>query len=188
MTDDDRFAVGNWVVHSRYGVGKIKEIAEMTVFGRKNNKEECLKVVTKDSEYWVPLSICDNERIRPISSRKQFSTALKMLTVRGEHVDMHHNAFVQQIDQAYADASLTTMMSIVRDLFGRNREKTLNRKEERSLKLFVSNLVHEYSLCMGVDVEAAQTAIFDLLAAETRTANYSIIFGVAALDDISAAN
>ena len=188
MADDDRFTIGNWVVHSRYGVGKIKEIAEMTVFGRKNGKEECIKVVTKDSEYWVPLPICDNERIRPISSRQQFATALKTLTVRGEHVDMHHNAFVHQIDQAYADASLATMMTIVRDLFGRNREKTLNRKEERSLKLFASNLVHEYSLCMGVDVETAQKAIFELLADETRAANYSYIFGVATLDDISTAN
>ena len=70
---------GDWVVHTYYGVGRIKGIETRII---DDTKTKFFIIKTKNSTYYVPTDKIDNDRIRPVSSKYKLNKAIKNLEVR----------------------------------------------------------------------------------------------------------
>lgn len=147
----NQYEIGQWVVHSQYGVGQIKQIENIPLHGDLHSKEKCFMVQTSDGVFWFPVEENENPRIRPISSKKKLKNALQTLQEPPEDTDAHYNVFKGRINTAKSDGSLKTSLKLVRDILARNAVKKLNMLEERALKFHTDRLVQEWSLCMQMD-------------------------------------
>lgn len=145
------YDIGQWVVHSQYGVGQIQQIQEMPLHGDMQTQEKCFQVQTKDGVFWFAVEQKDNPRLRPLTTQEKLKRSLKVLQEPPEDIEAHHNVFKGRISQAQKDGALETSIELVRDLSARNTLKKLNILEERALTLHTERLIREWSLCMKLD-------------------------------------
>ena len=82
-----QYSIGQWVVHSQYGVGQIKQIERVPLHGNMEEKEKCFTVQTKEGVFWFPVNQNDNPRVRPITSEKKFKEALETLQEPPEDIE-----------------------------------------------------------------------------------------------------
>ncbi len=153
------YDIGQWVVHSRYGVGEIKSIEQIPLYGDIENKEKCYKVRTNESVYWFPVAQSENPRIRPIATRRRMERALKVLKEPPQDLDAHHNVLKARISEVQNNGLLKEKIILVRDLLARKAVKKLNIFEERVLKTLKLQLVNEWSVSSGLDAEVAQSEL-----------------------------
>lgn len=158
-----QYSIGQWVVHSQYGVGQIKQIERVPLHGNIEEKEKCFTVQTQDGVFWFPVDQNDNPRVRPITSKKKFKEALKTLQEPPEDIDAHHNVIKVRINTAQSDGTLTDSIRLVRDLTVRHSTKKLNVLEDRALKLHTDRIVREWALCMQIDEAEVLTRFNKLL-------------------------
>jgi RNA polymerase-interacting CarD/CdnL/TRCF family regulator len=159
------YDIGQWVVHSQYGVGQIKQIEKMPLHGDIKTKQKCFQVQTQNGIFWFPVEQKNNPRLRPITTQEKLTRSLKVLQEPPEDTDAHHNILKGRINEAQKDGSLKTSIELVRDLSARNTIKKLNILEERALKLHTERLIREWSLCMDLDEIEIRTR-FDKLIQE----------------------
>ena len=76
-----QYSIGQWVVHSQYGVGQIKQIERVPLHGNMEEKEKCFTVQTKEGVFWFPVNQNDNPRVRPITSEKKFKEVGRLYAV-----------------------------------------------------------------------------------------------------------
>jgi len=157
------YDIGQWVVHSRYGVGQIKQIESIPLHGDLKAKQKCFQVQTKNGVFWFPVEQNDNPRVRPVATKEKLKNALKSLQEPPEDTDAHHNIIKGRISQAQSDGSLRNTIELVRDLSARHATKKLNILEDRALTLYTDRLVREWSLCMEMDENEALTQFNKLL-------------------------
>jgi RNA polymerase-interacting CarD/CdnL/TRCF family regulator len=164
MSDQNhQYEIGHWVVHSQYGVGQIKEIESVPLYGDMQNKEKCFTVQTKEGVFWFPVEQSDNPRVRPITTKTSLNNALKIFQEPPEDTDAHHNVIKGRINTAQTDGSLTDSIRLVRDLSARHNQKKLNILEDRALKLHTDRLILEWSLCMKIEETEALKRLNKLL-------------------------
>ena len=164
MSDKNyQYDIGEWIVHSQYGVGQIKEIEKIPLRGDMQTKEECFQVQTKDGVFWFPVQQDDNPRIRPITPKKKLIRSLKLLQEKPEDTDAHHNVLKGRINKAQTDGSLHTIIRLVRDLAARSAKKKHNILEDRALKLHTERLIQEWALATGLDENEARTKFDQML-------------------------
>ena len=78
MSEDvHRYEIGEWVVHSSYGVGQIKQLEKVPLHGDPQKKEMCYKVQTREGVFWFPVDQHDNPRVRPIITEKKLISSLE---------------------------------------------------------------------------------------------------------------
>ena len=160
MSDEiHHYDIGEWVVHSRYGVGEIKSVEQIPLYGDVQTKEKCFKVQTSESVFWFPVEQSENPRIRPIASRERMKRALKVLKEPPQDIDAHHNVFKNRITETQNNGSLKAKIGLIRDLLARQTVKKLNIHEERALKNLNLQLVREWAVSMGIDTTVAQSQL-----------------------------
>lgn len=72
MSDGNQhYDIGQWVVHSQYGVGQIQQIQEMPLHGDMQTQEKCFQVQTKDGVFWSAVEQKDNPRLRPLTTQEK---------------------------------------------------------------------------------------------------------------------
>jgi RNA polymerase-interacting CarD/CdnL/TRCF family regulator len=153
------YDIGQWVVHSRYGVGKIKSVEKIPLYGEGQKNEKCFKVQTSESVFWFPVEQSENPRIRPVASREHMKRALGILKEPPQDMDAHHNVLKDRIDETQKSGSLKAKISLIRDLLARRSVKKLNILEERTLKTLKLQLVREWSIAMDIDNAVAQSEL-----------------------------
>ena len=160
MSDEGQhYNIGQWVVHCRYGVGKIKSVEKVPFYGEGQKNEKCFKVQTKESVFWLPVAQSENPRIRPIATRKRMERALKVLKEPPQDLDAHHNVLKDRINETHKSGSLKSQISLIRDLLARRSVKKLNILEERTLKTLKLQLIREWSISMDMDDAVAQSEL-----------------------------
>ena len=76
MEQEIQYSIGEWVVHSQYGVGQIKKTEVMPFHGEQT---ECFRVQVKDGAFWFPTNTSENPRIRPVESQEIITKVIKNL-------------------------------------------------------------------------------------------------------------
>ena len=158
-----QYELGEWIVHSQYGVGQIEKVEKIPLGGDMQSKEQCFKVQTKDGVFWFPVQQEDNPRIRPITTKEKLLRSLKILQEKPEDTNAHHNIIKGRISKAQTDGSLKTIIKLVRDLTARRANKKHNILEDRALKLHTERLIKEWSLCTGLDETEARVQFNKML-------------------------
>ena len=150
MGQDIQYSIGEWVVHSHYGVGQIRDIETKPLLGEQT---ECFKVKTKDSVFWFPANAKDNPRIRPIASEDIIEKVIKNLKRKPSNLEKDKKYWQQQINAIQSGGDLITISQLVRDLSAQQTQKRLNHSQDKALSKFTERLLNEWAAIVGTDME-----------------------------------
>ena len=164
MEQEAHFSIGEWVVHSQYGVGQIKKTEVMPLHGKHT---ECFKVQVRDGAFWFPTNEAENPRIRPVASQEIISKVIKNLRRKPGNIDHDKKYWTQRIKDVPLDSDLVTISKLIRDLSAQKALKRLNDTQIRALSKFKERLVFEWSAITGVVIEEIRTQ-FNKLISESK--------------------
>jgi CarD family transcriptional regulator len=161
MSDEKtNFHVGDWIVHSRYGLGKIEGRDVKELGGKKKNY---FKVGFSGGFYWLPNSNVDALYIRPIASEKEVKSALKILKENYEELPKNHKDRQKQIQECLKGVSLKDKMKLIRDLSARKKEYSLNFKENEILARLKENFLKEWQICCGKEMDVLEEKLEEMI-------------------------
>lgn len=150
MTEMNTYTIGDWVVHTYYGVGQIKAIEVKPYHGE---KVECFKAKTKDSTFWFPTDKDGNPRIRPISSEDLIKKAIRSLRRKPTNLDKDKKFWKKRIRTVKTDGDMIDVCKLVRDLTAQSTQRNLVQSEEKALALLKERLLKEWSVIVGSKVD-----------------------------------
>lgn len=161
MTKQEQaYGKSDWIVHNYHGVGQIQAVETKTIAGQRSTY---YRVKTKDRVFWIPVEDSQTSNIRPLVSPRELMKTLKILTRPPEELDRDYRARQRQIDEVRSKGTLRAVCRLVRDLWARRMQKSLNDNEERTLDFYQKILLEEWSLSAEVPLEVANQSLKDLL-------------------------
>lgn len=160
MTLNNTFTKGDWIVHHKYGIGRIRR-TEKKVLAEK--KAEYFRVETEKSVFWVPVEEKNNGRIRPLSSPSQLREALNSLKKPARKMASNYKQRRQMIQEAISNNSLLMRCKLLRDLSALQETKPLSMGEKQVLELFQNLLLQEWSLCANLPIKELRCQFQQLL-------------------------
>jgi CarD family transcriptional regulator len=157
---EPEFAKGDWIVHIAHGIGQIVRIEKKLVRGE---KIPCYRVKTEDSVFWIPVGADVSDRVRPIASPRKFKRVVRLLAEPGEKMAKMHKARRKRIRDHTLDGKLKTTAALIRDLWARKRQKSLNDTEMRALQKLTDRFVKEWSISMDIPQEEAHRKLNEIV-------------------------
>ncbi len=157
------YSVGDWVVHSHYGVGQLKAQEKKSLTGALENKEDCFRVKTGDGVFWFSATKTNNSRIRPIASKYKLRREINILKKPPKYADQDRDVLKQHISEVRSDMSLATTIFIVRELFAIRGRKNLGMNDEKMLNDYSNRLADEYALVLDIDEETARNQLIEFM-------------------------
>ncbi len=154
------YGKSDWIVHNYHGVGQIQAVETKTIAGQKS---KYFRVKAKDRVFWIPVEDSQTSNIRPLVSQRELMQTLKILTCPPEELESDYRARQRQIDEFRSKGTLKAVCCLVRDLWARRMQKSLNDNEERTLDFYQKILLEEWSLSAEVPLEVANQNLRDLL-------------------------
>ena len=156
------FSKGDWIVHSRYGVGQVKGIEKKELDGE---KKLFFRVKTFEGVYWLSIFKTDVEYIRPITSEHQIKRALTIIRKAPEKLPENHTLRNKAIIEAIHDSSLYHKARMIRDLNAKQQGSRLNFTEEDAFLKMRKQLLNEWSVVTGADPETLEMKLEKALQA-----------------------
>lgn len=139
----DSLGKGDWIVHSYYGIGQIRNV-ETKLIDQK--KVRYYKVKAKNSTFFVPVNNLLNDRIRPLSTEYRLRKAKKALRSTPQPLPHNHNDRKRLIQEITSDRTLDTTAELIRDLAYRKETNGLNDYEEKTLQMLEKLFVREWAI------------------------------------------
>jgi len=136
-----RFKIGDWIVHTSYGVGKVIDILDKDMDGC---QETFFRVSTDDIEYWLPVEKAYAEHISPIRSERDFNQAIQIISTPPEPMSEPQNQYKRLINERWSDGSLPSRAALIRDLNGRNATKRLSYDEKETCNKAENSFIKEW--------------------------------------------
>ena len=156
MGQERLYSVGDWIVHTHYGIGQIKTIEVKPLQGE---QAECFKVKTKESIYWFATQETENPRIRPVGSQDIIKKVISNLRRKPGNFEEDKKYWEEQIKAARANSDLLMISQLVRDLSAQQSKKRLNHSQVKALSEFKGRLLREWTTIMGADIEEIRLEI-----------------------------
>ncbi len=144
MPKQKHFNVGDWIVHTFHGVGKVEKIVKKQL---DDSKQQFYKVSTNDIDYWLPFGSENVDHIEPLRSKKDFAHAIKILSSQPEPLTDHHKGRTAEIHERWQIGTLESRAELLRDLNGRDHEKKLNFNEKELMEKITKYMISEWLIC-----------------------------------------
>lgn len=144
---------GDWVVHLAHGIGQVTAIESKMV---DDEETDFYRIKTEDSTLWLPVGATLDERIRPVASQSKWKSILRLLRKPAKQMETAHQKRKKRIRDATLDGSLQSTAKLIRDLWGRKSERSLNETESRALKRLTERFIKEWALSMDITEEEAR--------------------------------
>jgi CarD family transcriptional regulator len=157
---EDAFAKGDWIVHSYYGIGKVKKIEKKRVNGK---EKRFYRVESEDTTYWIPLDRASESHVRALAKRSTLRRALRLLTKEPTEMDSNFKSRQKRIREVLANGKLRSLIRLVRDLWARGQENKLSMTEVGALRQAMDNLTDEVAVAEGISDEDALAKLQKLL-------------------------
>jgi CarD family transcriptional regulator len=157
---EPQFNKGDWIVHISHGIGKITRVEKKLVRGK---KIPCYRVRTEDSVFWIPVDSDVTDRVRPVATPRKFKRVVKLLSEPGEKMAKMHKARRKRIRDHTLDGKLKTTAALIRDLWNRKRQKSLNDTEMRALQKLTDRFLKEWSISMDIPQEEAHKRLNEIV-------------------------
>jgi RNA polymerase-interacting CarD/CdnL/TRCF family regulator len=146
-----QYIVGDWVVHTQYGVGQIKNIEVKPINGK---TAACFKVKTRDCTFWFPATGSNNPRIRPIGTREIVHQVIRILRRKPANLDKDKKYWRDRIHEIRSEGDLVTISKLIRNLSGQKALRNLIQSEQKALVYFKERLMGEWAVIMDTDIES----------------------------------
>ena len=157
-----QFEKGDWIVHISHGIGQVVRIERKLVRG---DKVPCYRIRTEDSVFWIPVGADVSDRVRPIATPRKFKRVVRLLSEPGEKMAKMHKNRRKRIRDHTLDGKLWTTAALIRDLWARKRQKSLNDTEMRALQKLTDRFVKEWSISMDIPQEEAYKKLNEIVMA-----------------------
>lgn len=142
------FQVGDYIVHSNYGLGKIETKDKKTLNG---SSQEFLKVSFSGGFYWLSYNNVDADYVRTISSHYEFKKALKLFETPAQELPNDHKERAKIISESLRSVSLRKVVEMIRDLSARKKEHKLNFKENDAVDRLRTKFINEWMVISKKD-------------------------------------
>ena len=149
MEQEIQFSVGQWIVHSHYGIGQIKKTELMPLHGEQT---ECFMVQVKDGAFWFPTNSIENPRIRPVASQEIIAKVTKNLRRKPGNLEKDKKYWNERIKAVPSQGDLLTISQLIRDLSAQQSQKRLNDTQVRALSKFEERLLREWAAITGTEI------------------------------------
>ncbi len=160
MEQEIHFSVGQWIVHSQYGVGQIKKTEVMPLNGEQT---ECFMVQVKGGAFWFPTNTVENPRIRLVASQEIITKVIKNLRRKPGNLEKDKNYWNIQIKAVPSQGDLLTISPLIRDLSAQQSQKRLNDTQVRALSKFEERLLYEWSVITGTDIKKIRPQFYEYI-------------------------
>ena len=169
MEQEIHYSIGEWVVHSQYGVGQIKKTEVMPLHGEQT---ECFRVQVKDGAFWFPTDSLDNPRIRPVESQEIITKVIKNLRRKPSNLIQNKKYWTQRIKDVSLHDDLLSISQLIRDLSAQKALKRLNDSQIRALSKFKERLLLEWTAITGGDFKEIRSQFNKLISESKAKMNF----------------
>jgi RNA polymerase-interacting CarD/CdnL/TRCF family regulator len=156
------FDVGDKVVHWNYGLGEILMMDVKFIHGR---EMLCYVVKIQDLTIWVTADDPEKSSLRSPTPEGDFGELFEILQSQGEPLPVDRFDRKAQLTERMKDGKLTSICSVIRDLFFYRREKKLNDYDKNTLNRAQSFLLTEWMFSLAVPQLQAKDELLQLLGA-----------------------
>jgi RNA polymerase-interacting CarD/CdnL/TRCF family regulator len=155
------YSEGEWIVHSRYGIGKIEGVDVKEISGEKT---DYFRITTTDSIYWMPVNQMDSDVLRPLASPEEIDQAIVVLQKPPEEMSPNFQIRQNRIQKTQMDNTPDGMAELIRDLRAYRREKgVLNSTERSAFRTLKSRLIQEWAIVTGVRTEKVESELNNMI-------------------------
>jgi RNA polymerase-interacting CarD/CdnL/TRCF family regulator len=154
------YKVGDTVVHSTFGSGKIVAIADKGL-----PDEPCFYYVIENSDQtlWVPIEEHGRSSLNLPVSPSDFQLLIDILRSRGEKLSKNPYQRRDQLEERMQKASAKDLCLVIRDLTHSPRRRKLSQSDIRVLKQAQSLLLNEWERSLGTTRERAKSEMESIL-------------------------
>jgi RNA polymerase-interacting CarD/CdnL/TRCF family regulator len=150
MKHGSNYQSGDWIVHKHYGIGQIRGVEEKMISGE---PAPYFRVISERSTFWVPVeNSVQSEYIRPVPTAEDCQEVVEVLQRPARLMPVENGD------------SLVDVARLVRDLWARRADKTLNGTEHRALRDLKERLLEEWSASTGIDKSECKGRMHSLLS------------------------
>ena len=168
MTTEPLYGEGDWIVHSRYGVGRVQ--GEDTK--KLNGKERTfLRVKTNNGEFWLPVNKTDVDHIRPVALKSTFQDILATLCLPPDELSDNYRNRQNHISEVLDRGALEEIARLIRDLNARQYYKKLTMNEQEILGRLKKRFVEEWIISAEIDPQDASRKLEEVLLSSARKVN-----------------
>lgn len=150
------YKVGDWIVHRRYGVGKITKLEKKPLGG---DPIECYRVKTRNSTYWFPSDQDENPRIRPVARPSIIDDIIEILQKDPKTLETDNKIWKKRINKVQSNGELIAIAKFIRDLYAKQALKKLTQTEEAAMNRYMTRLLREWSAITGESIEEIEPEI-----------------------------
>jgi CarD family transcriptional regulator len=160
LTVEPLYAKGDWIVHSRYGVGQVQGKDKK----RLNGKERTyLKVKTANSEFWLPANHTDVDHIRPVAYKSTFQNTLTTIRKKPKRLSDNFRARQKHIADILDNGALVKIARLIRDLHARQYHKQLTMNEQDVYNRIKGRFIDEWAISAEIDPQDATQRLEEAL-------------------------
>ncbi|MCP4415538.1 MAG: hypothetical protein GY805_02880 [Chloroflexi bacterium] len=155
------YSEGEWIVHSRYGIGKIEGVDVKEISGEKTSY---FRISTTDSIFWMPMEQMDSDILRPLSTPEEIQQAIVALQKPAEEMSANFQIRQNRIQDTQILNTPKAIARLVRDLRARRRDKGgLNSTERTAFRTLKQRLVEEWAIVTGAKTEKIESKLNNLI-------------------------
>ena len=156
------FAVGDYVVYPKHGVGRVIELLEQEIAGMQLE----LYVLRFEKERMtlrVPVNKVEGIGMRKLSSDKTLKEAMQTLTGKPKVKRTMWSRRAQEYEAKINSGDLTSIAEVTRDLFRADDQPEQSYSERQIFEAASSRLARELAAMEQTDEKAALAKILDVL-------------------------
>lgn len=154
------YEVGDIVVHSTFGSGKIVAVADKGLPGA-----PCFYYVieNRDQTLWVPVEENGRSSLHLPVSSSDFMLLVNILRGQGEKLSKNPYQRRDQLDERMHKATPRDLCLVIRDLSHNSRRLKLSQSDTRVLRQAKSILLDEWERSLGTSRERARSEMKSIL-------------------------
>lgn len=162
MKHSSNYQSGDWIVHKHYGIGQIRGVEEKTISGQ---SAPYFRVKSERSTFWVSVEdSVQSTYIRPVPTPEDCQEMVEVLKRPPRSLPDDFRVRQRYITEVEQGDSLVDVARLVRDLWARRADKSLNGTERQALRNLKERLLEEWSASMGIDKSECKGRMHTLLS------------------------
>lgn len=160
--ENDRIepGIGDWIVHSRYGLGQVVGMEEKTL---DEGIQTYVNVKTGTFSYWISQTNLLSGRVRRMASSEEFYQAMTLIGTEPFLLDDNFRNRLQGINDLIDENSIFSKAQLIRDIHARNFRKDIHANERGMLEELKDQFVEEFMVSCQISEETARAQIKDAL-------------------------
>ena len=161
MEESHAYSEGDWIVHSHYGVGRIKGVEVKSISGEETRY---FRITTTNSTFWVPVDQMDSDVLRPLSTPEEIQLAIVALQKPPEEMSPNSKVRQGRIQSVRVLNTPSAIAQLIRDLRARKRDKGVLYSSERSaFDTLKQRLAQEWAIVTDAKTEEITSEIDKML-------------------------